>query len=106
MSLLSGQLPEKIILEKVHEPIEKAFTIPKPQGWQVEGGITRWDPLTSGGAANAIEAKIDFTLKKNAEGTVKIHWLPDIYFVDMAGSLVAGMIPRELHTMVCQYFIR
>jgi hypothetical protein len=47
--------------------------------------------MASGGAANAIEAKIDFTLKKDAKGSVQIHWLPDIYFVDMTGSLAAGM---------------
>ncbi len=92
--ILSGQPTKNLVLEKIFEPNEKAFTILKPQGWQVEGGIARWDPMVSGGAANAIEAKIDFALKKNTKGTVKIHWLPDIYFVDMAGSLVAGMFPE------------
>ncbi len=91
---MQAQLPKTLILENIHEPVEKAFTILKPKGWLVEGGIVRWDPVASGGAANAIEAKIDFILKKNPEGTVKIHWLPDIYFADMAGSLVASMFPE------------
>lgn len=92
--ILSGQPMEKLVLEKIHEPVEKAFTILKPKGWEVEGGISRWDPVTMGGAANAIEAKIDFALKSDPKGTIQIHWLPDIYFVDMAGSMVAGMFPE------------
>jgi len=66
----------------------------KPMDWEMEGGITRWDPVSTGGAANAIEAKIDFALKSDSLGSVRIHWLPDIYFVDMAGSMVAGMFPE------------
>jgi hypothetical protein len=91
---LPAQQPEGLFLERIFEPKEKAFTILKPSGWQVEGGIVRWDPLTSGGAANAIEAKIDFTLKMDGKGTVMIHWLPDIYYVDLSGSYVAGMYPE------------
>jgi len=88
---LHCQLPDQLVLEKIDEPLEKAFTILKPRGWRVEGGITRWDPVAMGGAANAIEAKIDFALKSDPSGTVMIHWLPDIYFVDMTGSMVAAM---------------
>lgn len=92
--ILTGQLPEKIVLEKIHEPVEKAFTILKPKGWLTEGGIVKWNPIASGGAANSIESKIDFALKKDATGTVKIHWLPDIYFADLRGSPAAGMFPE------------
>jgi hypothetical protein len=91
---LPAQKPGELILEKMYEPHEKAFTILKPRGWLAEGGIVRWDPGTSGGAANSIEAKIDFTLRKDAAGTVSIHWLPDIYYVDLSGSYVAGMFPE------------
>ena len=91
---LPAQQVDKLFLEKIHEPNEKAFTILKPKNWLVEGGITRWDPNTMGGAANAIEAKIDFALKKDEAGTVKIHWLPDIYFADLTGQAVAGMFPE------------
>ena len=93
-SRIQGQLPDWLFMEKVHEPLEKAFTILKPRTWEMEGGISRWDPVATGGAANAIEAKIDFALKSDPEGTIQIHWLPDIYFVDMAGSMVAGMFPE------------
>ncbi len=91
---LNGQLPGKLLLERTDEPVEKAFTILKPKGWIAEGGIVRWDPVTSGGAANAIEAKIDFTLKSDHKGSVMIHWFPDIYYVDLSGSYVAGMFPE------------
>ena len=88
---LNAQLPDRLILEKINEPVENAFSILKPKSWLVEGGITRWDPVNMGGPANSIEAKIDFTLKSDPAGTIMIRWLPDIYFVDMTGSMVAGM---------------
>ena len=91
---MQAQLPQTLVLEKISEPNEKAFTLLKPKGWLVEGGIVRWDPVASGGAANAIEAKIDFKLKKDQQGSVQIHWFPDIYFADMTGSLAAGMFPE------------
>ena len=111
---LPAQQFESLFLEKIYEPNEKAFTILKPSGWLVEGGIVRWDPNTTGGAANAIEAKIDFALKMNLEGTVRIHWLPDIYYVDLTGSYVAGMFPEGsyyngmpvLHKMNAADFLR
>lgn len=93
-ALFSQSANGQLLLEKVTEPNEKAFTILKPAGWIVEGGIVRWDPVTSGGAANAIEAKTDFALKSDHKGSVAIHWLPDIYFADLTGSYVAGMFPE------------
>jgi len=114
MSRLPAQQMASLLLEKIYEPNEKAFTILKPKGWLVEGGIVRWDPNTMGGAANAIEAKIDFALKMNNEGTVKIHWLPDIYYADLTGSPVAEMFPEGsfyngmpvLHKMDAVEFLR
>ena len=89
-----SQVPEKLLLEKIYEPNEKAFTILKPRNWIAEGGIIRWDPMASGGAANAIEAKIDFSLKNDQKGTILIHWIPDIYYVDVSGSYAASMFPE------------
>jgi len=67
-----------------------------------------------GGATNAIEAKIDYALKMNETGSVKIHWLPDIYFADLTGQAVAGMFPEGsfyngmpvLHKMNAPEFLR
>ncbi|MEZ5071115.1 MAG: hypothetical protein R2751_09125 [Bacteroidales bacterium] len=96
--LLSAVCPEArsqqtLAMTKMKEPKEGAFTLLKPGGWLNEGGIVRWDPLTYGGPANCIEAKVDFTLKKDAKGSVQIHWIPEIYYVDMRGSLAGGMFP-------------
>ncbi|MEE4116454.1 MAG: hypothetical protein V2I37_09810 [Marinilabiliaceae bacterium] len=111
---INAQPGKGMLLEKVSEPNEKAFTILKPAGWLLEGGIIRWDPVSSGGAANAIEAKTDFALKSDKKGTVAIHWLPDIYYVDLSGSYVAGMF-REgssyngmpvLHKMTAADYLR
>lgn len=90
---LQSQPTGIIILEKIYEPVQKAFTILKPQGWLTEGGVVLWDPIAMGGPANCIESKIDFALKKDELGTVKIHWLPDIYFDDTRGSLAASNFP-------------
>jgi len=81
------------LFERISEPRENAFTILKPAGWLAEGGIIRLDPTAMGGAGNSIEAKLDFTLKNDQTGTVMIHWMPDMYYVDLRGSYVAGMFP-------------
>jgi hypothetical protein len=77
---------------KYTEPNEKAFTALVPAGWRTEGGIVRWGPNVAG-AMNATEAKVDFTLKSDAAGTIMAHWLPDIQFYDMTGSPAGGMFP-------------
>jgi hypothetical protein len=64
------------------EPKEKAFRVLIPQDWITDGGIFRIDPNTGGGAANAIEAKLDFTIKKDNKGTVMTRWFPDMYYFD------------------------
>jgi hypothetical protein len=87
------QAQRAIIFERINEPNEKAFSILKPAGWIAEGGIIRLDPTVMGGAGNSIEAKLDFTLKKDQAGTVMIHWLPDMYYADLRGSYAEGMFP-------------
>ncbi len=34
---LHAQLPDRLFMEKFQEPVESAFTILKPRGWEVEG---------------------------------------------------------------------
>ena len=86
---------DTIVFTRVYEPNEKAFSILIPQGWQVAGGIVRVNPLTQGGAAQSIAAKLDFTVKKDDSGTVLIRWLPDMLYFDAryspAGQM--GMFP-------------
>jgi hypothetical protein len=87
------QAQRAVVFERINEPKENAFSILKPAGWIAEGGILRLDPSVMGGPANCIEAKLDFILKKDQSGTVMIHWFPDMYYVDLRGSLAAGMFP-------------
>ncbi len=73
------------------EPNEKSFKVLIPEDWIVEGGIRRIDPTAGGGAANAIEAKLDFIMKKDAQGTVMMHWYPDMFYFDMRHSPAGQM---------------
>lgn len=77
------------------EPKEKAFRVLIPKDWQTQGGIFRIDPNAGGGAANAIEAKLDFIIKNDKAGTVMTRWFPDMYYFDSryspAGQM--GMYP-------------
>ena len=82
LSCSSGQTNTDYYLFKWHwEPNEKAFKILLPQDWISEGGIFRIDPNTGGGAANALEAKLDFIVN-NKQGTASVHWYPDLYYFD------------------------
>jgi len=80
-----------MVFRRVPEPREGAFSILVPSGWLTEGGITRVNPLTSGGAANAIEAKLDFTIKQDAQGSVLMRWLPSMKYADLRGSPAGNM---------------
>ncbi|MEE4284731.1 MAG: hypothetical protein V2I31_01240 [Mariniphaga sp.] len=77
------------------EPNEKAFKILLPQNWETEGGIFRIDPTAGGGAANALEAKLDFSMKCDKAGTAMMRWYPDMFYFDSryspAGQL--GLFP-------------
>lgn len=78
------------------EPNEKAFKILLPQNWISEGGIFRINPTSGGGAANALEAKLDFSIKSDEEGTALIRWYPDIFYFDSRRSSAGqmGLFPQ------------
>jgi hypothetical protein len=84
-----------MIFQRVAEPRENAFTLLIPKGWQIEGGILRINPLTQGGAAQSIAAKIDFAVKKDRQGSVMIRWLPDMLYFDarMSPAGQMGLFP-------------
>lgn len=63
-----------------------------PSGWRLSGGITRVNPLTSGGALNAIGAKLDMTLE-DPTGSIRLRWLPEMMYADMRRSPAAAMFP-------------
>lgn len=74
--------PVTVAFERVAEPNEHAFTMLKPRGWLVEGGVYRIDPNRMGGTGNSIEAKCDISVKNNREGTVMIRRLPKMNYAD------------------------
>jgi len=84
------------VFHRQSEPNEKAFTFLLPQGWSITGGITRVDPNTSGGAGNAIEAKLYMKLS-SPDNKAGMGWLPDTRFFDMSRfpgqNLAAPMFP-------------
>jgi len=50
----------------------------------------------AGGAANSIAAKCDFTVKRDAQGSVLIRFLPDVLYIDLRGSPAAAATGAEL----------
>lgn len=73
------------------EPNEKAFKILLPQNWETEGGIFRIDPTAGGGAANALEAKLDFVMKSDKAGAAMMRWYPDMFYFDSRRSTAGQM---------------
>lgn len=92
---VTSQQMNKMAFKRVAEPREQAFTVLIPQGWQIDGGIVRVNPLSQGGPAQSIAAKVDFTIKKDAAGTVMDRWLPDVAWFDLRRSPAGqmGMMP-------------
>jgi hypothetical protein len=79
------------VFQRMVEPNEGAFCILVPQGWQVEGGILRVDPMMQTQSAQSIAAKVDFTVKRDEAGSVMIRWLPDVLYCDMRMSPAGQM---------------
>ena len=86
---------EPLVLRRTPEPNEHAFSILVPEGWRVEGGIVRVDPLQAGGPAQSIEAKLDFAVRRDERGSVELRRYPDWYCIDMSRSPAGqmGMFP-------------
>ena len=92
----SGGENSAVVFHRNSEPNEKAFSFLLPEGWSIYGGITRVDPNTSGGAGNAIEAKLYMKLS-SPDNKASMGWLPDTRFFDMrrypGQNLSAPMFP-------------
>lgn len=73
------------------EPNEQAFKILLPDNWITAGGIYRINPATGTGAANALEAKLDFTMKSDDAGTALMRWFPDMFYFDSRYSPAGQM---------------
>ena len=79
------------VFQRYQDRSEGAFSLLIPAGWQAAGGMNRVNPTQAGGAANAIEARLDFGVMKDPQGTVMIRWLPHTYFADTRGMPAANM---------------
>ncbi|MCU0246532.1 MAG: hypothetical protein MUC42_08150 [Bryobacter sp.] len=88
-----GTKPGRTFFAPAVEAREQAFTVQVPQGWTTEGGVYRTDPQKRGGSLNAISAKCDFTVKRDAAGTVALRLLPEMVYFDSRRSPVATLFP-------------
>ncbi|MBN1259798.1 MAG: zinc ribbon domain-containing protein [Anaerolineae bacterium] len=80
--------------ERRPEPNEQAFTIAVPHGWILEGGIMRADFTRQMINAQFIEAKLDLSAKRDAQGTVMLRWGPEIKYCDTRMMPAAFMFPQ------------
>lgn len=87
----SSPVPDPLILVRVKEPNEGAFSLLMPKGWISQGGIFYVDPNTTNGYANSVGPKGNFLVKRDQDGTVMIHWLPDFWYCDTRYSPAGQM---------------
>jgi hypothetical protein len=87
-----GAKPRTLVFQRVTEPNEKAFTVLVPQGFTTEGGVFHVNPVEAGGPGNATGPKCEFKIKRDAAGTVQLHYLPDVNYA--WGPNVRAMFPR------------
>jgi hypothetical protein len=74
---------KRIFFQRYVDRTEGAFLLLIPKGWSTVGGIVRVNPLTAvGGVAQAIEAKIDFTVQADPTGQVMVRYLPKINYAE------------------------
>lgn len=86
-------VPAQVVrFKRIAEPREQAFTVLVPSDWRASGGVTRVNPMSAGGALNAIAAKLDFSLS-SPDGRIRLHWFPETNYIDMRGNPVQGMFP-------------
>lgn len=76
--------PKTLVFRRVSEPKENAFSVLVPQGWIVEGGVFRINPLTAGGPFNSMWPKCDLSLKRDRSGSTMIRFLPTMNYADFS----------------------
>jgi len=86
-----------LVYRKMWEPNQRAFSFLAPDGWKVEGGMFYIDPMQTNGPGNTLEPKCDLTIKKDAAGTVMLHYVPSYNYADLTASpqfaMGAGFFP-------------
>ncbi|HEY9076105.1 MAG TPA: hypothetical protein VIO61_06150 [Anaerolineaceae bacterium] len=95
----------QVIFQRRAEPNENACTILVPEGWLLEGGVFRANLMAQRVTAQTIEAKMDLSVKKDAQGTVMLRAVPEMKYCDPryltygffpVGSNYMGMIVYPL----------
>ena len=84
--------PVLVVFTRYVDRTEGAFLLLVPKGWKTRGGIVRVNAMSAGGAGNATDAKIDFTVSREPEGRVSIRWLPKINYAQPspANAMLGG----------------
>lgn len=91
-----------LIFHRSSEPREAAFSLQVPEGWLMEGGIFRFSGMPGMLNAQAIEAKLDFIVKKDNQGSVALRWCPENKYTDPRmnpGAMLAGMFSGNVSGM-------
>lgn len=105
----AGAKPARVLLNRVWEQNEKAFTVLVPKGWMTVGGIFNVTPSQTNGPGNSITPKCDFAVKSDQQGSVMIRWIPTWNYADLTyspsgfslfrpGSYYQGMLVRRIVT--------
>jgi hypothetical protein len=82
----AASTPPALLMQRVWEPNEKAFSFLLPKGWAVEGGVFNVNPLQMNGAGNTISPKCDLTVKQDGRGTSMLRWAPSWNYADLSRS--------------------
>lgn len=82
----AGTKSSHVLLKRVWEPNEKAFTVLVPKGWITAGGIFNVNTSQTNGPGNSITPKCDFAVKSDNQGSVMIRWVPTWNYADLTYS--------------------
>ena len=83
-TLMAYGQKDAILFNRIDEPKEKAFSLMVPHGWILEGGALRLLDPNIAGVSNMVDCKFDLSVKKDAEGSVMIRWLPEMLCIDQS----------------------
>jgi hypothetical protein len=86
----AGKETNRLVLQRVWEPNEHAFTVLVPMGWKMRGGIFNVDPLQTNGPGNTISPKCDFAVESDDQGTIMIRWMPSWNYADLTFAGMGG----------------
>jgi hypothetical protein len=87
---LTAKPQRSLLMRRVAEPNENAFTVLVPKGWLISGGVFNVTAQQTGGPVNSLAPKCDFSVKIDAAGTVMVRWIPTWYYADLRSTSMAG----------------